>query len=190
MIAPSHPLTGKVAIVTGAGRGIGRAIALALADAGCAVAVASRTANEIEETATLIRNKGGVALSVIADVNQPDAVDALILRTNQSFGRVDILVNNSGMQGAIGRLVDNDPALWIQTLHVNLVGTFLCSRAVLPGMIERRSGKIINLSGGGATAPRPHFSAYAASKAAVVRLTECLAEEVCEYNVQVNAIAP
>ncbi len=190
MIAPSHPLTGKVAIVTGAGRGIGRAIALALADAGCAVAVASRTADEIGETSALIRRKGGAALSVIADVSQPDAVEALISRTNQSLGRIDILVNNSGMQGAIGRLVDNDPALWIQTLHVNLVGTFLCSRAVLPGMIERRSGKIINLSGGGATAPRPHFSAYAASKAAVVRLTECLAEEVCEYNVQVNAIAP
>ncbi len=183
-------LKGKVAIVTGGGRGIGRAIAVALADAGGAVVVAARTADEIEETAGAIRGNGGTALTVTADVSQPAEVEALVSRAVANFGRVDILVNNSGMQGAIGPLVDNDPALWVQTMNVNLVGTFLCSRAVLPGMIQRRSGKIINLSGGGATAPRPHFSAYAASKAAVVRLTECLAEEVREYNIQVNAIAP
>ena len=190
MMSAPELLKGKVAIVTGGGRGIGRAIALALTHAGCAVAVAARTANEIEQTTALLRGNGGEALAITADVSRPADVEGLVARTLESFGRVDILVNNSGMQGAIGPLVENDPDLWIQTINVNLVGTFLCSRAVLPGMMKRRSGKIINLSGGGATAPRPHFSAYAASKAAVVRLTECLAEEVREYNIQVNAIAP
>jgi len=180
----------KVAIVTGGGRGIGRAIAIALSGEGCAVVAAGRTPHETEETAGLIRGRSGAALAVTADVSQAADVEALVARTVESLGHIDILVNNAGIQGTIGPLVENDPVLWIQAIHVNLVGTFLCSRAVLPGMMKQRSGKIINLSGGGATAPRPHFSAYAASKAAVVRLTECLAEEVREYNIQVNAIAP
>jgi 3-oxoacyl-[acyl-carrier protein] reductase len=189
MRAPDQ-LKGKVAIVTGGGRGIGRAISFALANAGCEVVTAARTSGELDETARLIHGNGGKALAVTADVSRPEAVEALVSRTVETFGHVDILVNNSGVQGAIGPLVNNDPALWVQTIQVNLIGTFLCSRAVLPAMIGQRSGKITNLSGGGATAPRPHFSAYAASKAAVVRLTECLAEEVREYNIQVNAIAP
>ena len=106
------------------------------------------------------------------------------------FGRIDILVNNAGVQPPIGPLVDNDPQEWEQAIAVNLLGPFHCLQAVLPGMIERGQGKIINLSGGGATAPRPNFSAYAASKAAVVRLTETLAEELRPHNIQVNAIAP
>jgi len=183
-------LKDKVAIVTGGGRGIGRAIATALADEGCAVVTSGRTQAEIQETADLIRNRNGTALAITADVSQAPDVEALAAKTGESFGHIDILVNNAGMQGAIGPLVENDPQEWIHTIHVNLVGTFLCCRAVLPGMMKQRSGKIINLSGGGATAPRPNFSAYGVSKAAVVRLTECLAEEVREYNIQVNAIAP
>lgn len=180
----------KVAIVTGGGRGIGRAIAIALTDEGCTVVVAGRTPQEIQETARLIRSRNGTALAVTADVSQAADVEAVVAKTVETFEHIDILVNNAGMQGSIGPLVENDRAQWIQAVHVNLVGTFLCCQAVLPGMMQQRSGKIINLSGGGATAPRPHFSAYAASKAAVVRLTECLAEEVREYNIQVNAIAP
>ena len=183
-------LSGKVAIITGAGRGIGRAIALALAEQGAAVVVVARTRLEIRETAAAIQARGQPALALRADVSDWQSVQELARRARQEFGSVHILVNNAGVQGPIGPLVENDLAAWERTVHVNLMGAFLCCKAVLPIMIQQRWGKIINLSGGGATAPRPYFSAYAASKAAVVRLTETLAEEARAYNIQVNAIAP
>lgn len=190
MNADAQILAGRVAVVTGAGRGIGRAIAQALAAAGAAVVVAARTADEIQKTAALITEQGGRATAVTVDVGDRASVDGLVAQTLDAYGRVDILVNNAGIQGPIGPLVDNDPADWERTLRVNLFGTFLCSQAVLPHMIAQKSGKIINLSGGGATAPRPNFSAYGASKVAIVRLTETLAVEVEDHNIQVNAIAP
>jgi len=183
-------LQGKVAIVTGAGRGIGQAIALAFAGEGASVVVASRTLAEIEETAVQVQALGGRALAVQADVAIQADVIRMVDQTIQSFGTVDILVNNAGLLGPIGPSVENQADDWARTVMVNLVGTFLCCQAVLPVMIKQRRGKIINLSGGGATGPRPNFSAYAASKAAVVRLTETLAEEVKGHNIQVNAIAP
>jgi 3-oxoacyl-[acyl-carrier protein] reductase len=181
---------GRVALVTGAGRGIGRAISLALAGAGARLIVLARTSAEVQETAQLIRAQGGDALAVTADVSQWDDVCRAVSYAAEQMGPIDILVNNAGIQSPIGPLIENDPAAWAHTINVNLLGTFHCAKAVLPGMISRRHGKIINLSGGGATSPRPLFSAYAASKAAVVRLTETLAEEVMSYNIQVNAIAP
>ena len=183
-------LIGKVAVVTGGGRGVGRAIALALADEGATVIVAARTLSEIQETAGEICAKGKFALAVEVDVSDWRSVQALVDRTLREFSAIHILVNNAGVQGPIGPLVENEPAQWEHTIHINLMGTFLCCKAVLPGMMQQRHGKIIVLSGGGATSPRPYFSAYAASKAAVVRLTENLAEEVRAYNIQVNAIAP
>lgn len=183
-------LIGRAAIVTGAGRGIGRAIALALADEGASVVVASRTLSEIEGTAAQVQVLGGRALAIQADVASRADVVSMVDQTIQAFGAVDILVNNAGVQGPIGPLVENDADGWIRTVMINLIGTFLCCQAVLPIMIRQRRGKIINLSGGGATGSRLNFSAYAASKAAVVRLTETLAEEVKPYNIQVNAIAP
>ena len=106
------------------------------------------------------------------------------------WGKVDILVNNAGIQGPIGSVIETGIDEWIKTVHVNLIGTFLCTRAVLPSMIKQQRGKIINLSGGGATSPRPNFTAYGVSKTGVVRFTETLAEEVSKFNIQVNAIAP
>jgi len=183
-------LKDKVAIVTGSGRGIGRAIALAFAREGADVVALSRTQSEVMETATQVGALGRRALALEAGVSKKEDVERVVRSTMHEFGKVDVLVNNAGILGPVGPVVDNDVEEWIRTININLIGTFLCTKMVLPIMIERRRGKIINLSGGGATGPRPRFSAYAASKAAVVRFTETLAEEVKEFNIQVNAIAP
>lgn len=190
MLSQRRTLVQRVAIVTGGGRGIGRAIALAFAEEGADIVVVSRTPVEIEATAVEIGTRRRRALAIPADVSNPQDVRAMVERTVREFGTVHILVNDAGVQGPIGLLVNNDAEQWRQTIRINLVGAFLCCKAVLPVMIQQGYGKIINLSGGGATSPRPYFTAYAASKAAVVRLTETLAEEVKEYNIQVNAIAP
>ncbi len=181
---------GQVAMVTGAGRGIGRAIAVALAEVGADLILLARTVEELDETSAQVRDLGREALPIVADVSQREDVQRAVTAGLAQFGRVDVLVNNAGIQPPIGPLVENAPAAWTEAVAINLFGPFHCIQAVLPDMIARRRGKIINLSGGGATGPRPNFSAYAASKAAVVRLTETLAEEVRPYNIQVNAIAP
>jgi 3-oxoacyl-[acyl-carrier protein] reductase len=183
-------LAGKTAIITGAGRGIGRAIALAFARETADVLVASRTLSEVAETAQQVRDLGRHALALKVDVSNRGEVAGMVAQALEKFGKVDILVNNAGICGPIGPLVENDPERWLQTIRINLFGVLFCSRAVLPFMIRQRRGKIINLSGGGASSPRPNFSAYAASKAAIVRLTETLAEEVKGFNIQINAIAP
>jgi len=183
-------LQDKIAVITGAGRGIGKTIALTFAQEGATIVCISRTALEIEDTAREIRSFGRHVLALQADVSKPEEVDNAVALTIKQFGQVDVLVNAAGIQGPIGSVLDNDINSWIQTINVNLIGTFLFTKAVLPVMVERRKGKIINFSGGGATSPRPYFTAYAASKGSVVHFTESLAEEVKNYNIQVNAIAP
>ena len=183
-------LQDKVAIITGAGRGNGSAIALAYAQEGAHIVAVARTVEEIQQTAQEVQGLGRRALAVRADVSRSSEVGAMVGAALGEFGRIDILVNCAGIYGPIGPLATLDPEAWLQTIAVNLGGAFLCCRAVLPAMIGQRCGRIINLSGGGATSPRPNFSAYAVSKAAAVRLTETLAEEVRPYGIQVNAIAP
>lgn len=183
-------LKDKVAVVTGAGRGVGKAIALAFAREGADVVVVSRTLSEVEKTASQVRALGRHALALRVDVSGVQEVENLVKSVLLSFGRIDVLVNSAGILGPIGTLVENDVEQWIGTIRVNLIGTFLCCRAVLPIMVKQGGGKVINLSGGGAAYPQPCFSAYATSKAAVVRLTETLAEEVKGFNIQVNAVAP
>jgi NAD(P)-dependent dehydrogenase (short-subunit alcohol dehydrogenase family) len=183
-------LRDKVAVVTGAGRGIGRAIALAFAREGADLVLVSRTKSEVEETAAQVEPLGGHCLPLRVDVSDRENVENMVRMAVERFGRIDVLVNNAGILGPIGSLVENDVDKWIETVRVNLIGTLLCCKAVLPVMVRHGRGKIINLSGGGAAYPRPRFSAYATSKAAVVRLTETLAEESKESNIQVNAIAP
>jgi 3-oxoacyl-[acyl-carrier protein] reductase len=183
-------LLGRVAVVTGGGRGIGEAIALALAREGADIALVSRTIAEVERTADHVRAIGRDAIAVTADVSSWGAIRATMEHLLGHYGRVHILVNSAGIQAPIGPSWENDPEQWVRTLLVNTGGTFFCCRALIPSMIEHGGGKIINLSGGGAATLRPRFSAYAASKAAIVRFTETLAEEVKPFDIQVNAIAP
>jgi NAD(P)-dependent dehydrogenase (short-subunit alcohol dehydrogenase family) len=133
---------------------------------------------------------GRQALALKVDVSKWEDVNNMVNLTLQKFGKIDVLVNSAGILGPVGTMADNDVNQWIETININLIGTFLCCRAVLPIMIKQQKGKVINFSGGGAVYPRPNFSAYATSKAAVVRLTETLAEETKKCNIQVNAIAP
>lgn len=150
----------------------------------------SRTESEVAAVASRITARGGRAGAIAGDVSRPDDVERIASRTRTAFGPIDVLVNSAGVYGPIGPMWKADVEQWVDALKTNLVGTFLCCRTVLPEMIERRNGRIINLAGGGAASPVPRFSAYACSKAAVARLTETLAEEVREYGVSVNAIAP
>jgi NAD(P)-dependent dehydrogenase (short-subunit alcohol dehydrogenase family) len=184
-------LKDRRAIVTGAGRGIGRAIAMTLAAEGAAVALMARTASQLEAVAGEIAAAGGTAVTVTADLANPSQIRGAIQGLLERWGGgVDILVNNAGVLGPVGLTSDVEAAAWMETININLGGCFLCAHQVLPPMMEQGHGKIINLSGGGAVSPRPRFTAYGASKAAIVRFTESLAEEVAEYGIDVNAIAP
>jgi 3-oxoacyl-[acyl-carrier protein] reductase len=147
-------LQGRRALVTGGGRGIGRAIARELARAGARVALVSRTRSELEETAAEVRRVGGEVWFAPADLAEAAQVEEVIGRVLATWGGVDVLVNNAGIQGPIGPLHQVSVEAWVQTVQVNLIGTYRCTRLVLPGMIERRYGKIVNLSGGGAVTAR------------------------------------
>jgi NAD(P)-dependent dehydrogenase (short-subunit alcohol dehydrogenase family) len=183
-------LQDKVALVVGAGRGIGEAIALRFAAEGARLILAARTAPELEAVAEMVRAAGGTAHFVVTDVTAPAEVAFLVQKSIELFGHIDILVNAAGIYGPIGRVWEVDAREWANTFSANLFGPFLLCQAVLPHMIRAGRGKIINFSGGGATSPLCRFTAYGVSKTAVVRLTETLAEEVKEFNIQVNAIAP
>ena len=186
----SGGLTNQCAFVTGAGRGIGQAVALALARAGANLVLVARSADELADTRRRVESLGCNACAVPADVAHSEQVRRAVAEGLSRFGKLDALVNCAGCQGPIGPLWENNADDWTRAIQVNLVGTFRCIHAVLPGMVAQRHGKVINFSGGGATTARPNFSSYAASKAAVVRLTETLAEELRPYNIQVNAVAP
>jgi len=180
----------RVALIAGAGRGIGEAIALRFAAEGARLVLAARTAEELQGVAERIRSAGGIAHFATADLTVPEQVTNLVQKTIETFGQIDVLVNAVGTYGPIGRAWEIDAEEWASTFSVNLFGPFLLCQGVLPHMIHKGQGKIINFSGGGATSPLCRFSAYGVSKAAVVRFTETLAEEVKEFNIQVNAIAP
>ena len=183
-------LADKVAIITGGGRGIGRAIALSFAKEGASVVVSARTAPEIEEVAREVEKLGRRSLALEADVSREESVENMIDQTLKAFGRVDILVNNAGTNLPYRNVVDMTLVEWNRVLEVNLTGSFLCSRAVLPTMIRQHSGKIINISSIGARYGAAGRSPYRSSKAALLQLTYCLAAEVKKHGIDVNAVCP
>jgi 3-oxoacyl-[acyl-carrier protein] reductase len=178
-------LAGQVVLITGGGRGIGRAIALELESAGAQVAVAARTREQVEETATEV---AGVAIE--ADVSDPDDVERMVEDTERELGPIDLLVANAGLGNEEDSLWESDVDDWWQVFEVNVRGVFLCCRAVLPGMIERGRGRIVITGSGAGHLPGSSSTAYAASKAAANRLGETLADAVREHGVSVFVISP
>jgi NAD(P)-dependent dehydrogenase (short-subunit alcohol dehydrogenase family) len=189
----AYDLTGRAAIITGASQGLGVAIARAYVRAGARVAICARDAVTLDAARRDLERVAGDAGQVIAEVadvaSETDA-KRFVDHAFAAFGGIDILVNNAGVYGPLGGIDEIDWAAWVRAVEINLLGSVLFCRLLLPHFKQRHAGKIIQLSGGGATNPLPRMSAYAASKAAIVRFVETLAEEVKDYGIDVNAIAP
>lgn len=188
-----YPLVGNVAIITGANQGLGLEISRKYVNAGASVFICARSGDLLAKSQKELASGlvAGQAVEMMpTDVSDAGSVDKLVKAALKRFGRIDILVNNAGIYGPMGPVEKVDWAQWIRAIEINLFGSILMCRAVLPAMKERQHGKIIQLSGGGATNPTPNISAYAASKAAIVRFSETLAGEVSNFNIDVNAIAP
>jgi NAD(P)-dependent dehydrogenase (short-subunit alcohol dehydrogenase family)/uncharacterized protein YndB with AHSA1/START domain len=188
LVAEDYALSGQVAVVTGGGRGIGRAIALALAAAGAGTAVLARSQSELDKTVQLIQRTGGRAQAFVTDVTDVLTVRTAIAEIEQSLGPVDLLVNNAATSGPIGPFWETDTDQWWQALEVNLRGPVHCSRAVLPGMVARHQGRIVNIAS--SAIPVPYFSSYATGKTALIRFTETTAAELAPHGVKVFALAP
>jgi NAD(P)-dependent dehydrogenase (short-subunit alcohol dehydrogenase family) len=189
----SNILKGRVAIITGANQGLGKAIARSFVQAGANVMLCARDEAKLASVVADLRslcNTDQRVESLSVDVSKPDDVTRLISTALVAFSQIHILVNNAGVYGPKGPIDDVDWDAWIQAVEINLFGSILTARALLPHFRAHRYGKIIQLSGGGATSPLPFISAYAASKAGIVRFMETLAEEVKSYGVDVNSIAP
>ena len=183
-------LEGKTALITGAGRGIGQAIALAYAREGARLTLGARSVSELEETADECRKLDAEVLITPTDVTDVSQAESLIAATVERYSTIDILVNNAGIGGPVGVLQDNDLDAWINTVQINLIGVYLCCRAVVPVMKRQNAGRIVNLSGAGAANAWANMSAYCSSKAAVARLTEVLALELADTKITVNALGP
>ena len=186
-MADSGRLEGRVALITGGGRGIGQAIARAFAAEGARLALVSRTASELEETAQLVQAEHGAeAITFVADVSDWGQMERAVAQVLAHYGVIDVLVNNAGNIGPVNTAWNCDPEEWAQTIAIHLMGVFYGCRAVLPHMLERGRGRIVNMSGVGG----PNTTAYDAAKTAIVNFTENLALELEDTPITVNAISP
>jgi len=183
-------LAGKVAIVTGASRGIGEAAALALAEAGASVVLAARSARHLEANAQKISAAGGKAIALGCDVSDYHACQRLVHETAVRFGPPDILVNNAGVIEPISTVAAADPREWARSIEINLIGAYYAIRAVLPGMLERRHGDIINVSSGAAHRPLEGWSAYCSGKAGLAMLTRAIDLEHSAAGIRVFGFQP
>lgn len=180
----------KTVLVTGGGRGIGRAIAIGFAREGASVAINAAHLSSAEEAAQIAREFGGRVIAIEADVSDESQVNAMVDQVVAEFGSLDILVNNAGVGQPLVPLLEQDTADFDRTIAINLRGTYLCCKAAARGMIEGRSGNIVNIASITAHTGPPMRTAYASSKAAVVNLTMALAVELAKYNINVNSISP
>jgi NAD(P)-dependent dehydrogenase (short-subunit alcohol dehydrogenase family) len=186
----SEDFTGRVAIVTGGGRGIGKDIALGLAAAGASVAITGRSASHLEVTAREIEARGVKALAFPADVTDIDAIKRLVAETEETLGPVDIMVSNAAIEGPLGPMWTVDNAEWEYCLRTNVMGGFNCAQAVLPGMTARRAGRIIFVGSGGGLFAVPYDTGYSVTKAALIRLCEGISIETEEFGVSCFVIHP
>jgi 3-oxoacyl-[acyl-carrier protein] reductase len=182
-------LQGKVALVTGAGKGIGRSVALALAAEGVHVGLLARTDSDLQAVAAEIIAAGGTVITAVADVADRTAVNLAVAKIHQELGPIDILINNAGI-GTFAKFLEMEPEQWEHIIQVNLMGTYYVTRAVLPVMIARQTGDIINISSTSGQRAAAGSSAYSASKFAVLGLTESLMQEVRKHNIRVSALTP
>jgi NAD(P)-dependent dehydrogenase (short-subunit alcohol dehydrogenase family) len=182
-------LSGRIALVTGGGRGIGREAALALASAGADVAVAARSANELADTVTAIRAAGRRGEAIVCDVTERAQVEAMTAQVKSALGEPSILVNNAGIAGS-AKVTDTTDEMWDRMLRVNATGAFYCTRAVLPMMLQAKWGRIVNVASIAAKTGAPYIAAYAASKHALLGLTRAVAAEVATRGITVNAVCP
>jgi len=182
-------IKGRTAIVTGSGRGIGRALAVEFARQGANVVICARRKDDLAETEDLIRRLGGSVLAVPADVTKAAQVNRLVKQTLKTFGQIDVLFNNAASFRSLGAMWEADPKVWWRDVTTNDLGPFLCARAVLPHMMERDEGVIINMNGGGALTYLTGGSGYGCSKAFLLRLTETLAKELEKEGSRVIVVA-
>ena len=180
----------QIVLITGGGRGLGRAIAVGAAQAGARVAVTARSVSELTETVELIQQAGGRALALPADVTDHHAVAGVVAAAESQLGPIDVLINGAGSFRALGNAAQVDPDEWWREVEINLRGPFVCAHAVLPGMIARRRGRIINIASAAGLQAIETVSAYGVSKTALIRLTETLAAETQPYGIAVLAVHP
>lgn len=183
-------LKGKIAVVTGGGRGIGQAIAFAFAKAGAKVVITSRKAQDLEATAAEIKAFGGEAFPLPAHLGKAEEIKKMINTVMEKFGRIDILVNNAGASPAMGSVLECDERLWDKLMDINLKGAYFISQAAANIMVKQSGGKIINIASVDGFNPEPGLSIYSISKAGMRMITRAFASELISYNVQVNTIAP